>query len=75
MPSMPSNNNSEPHRQKPILIVNEKPKIISEKARNEVIHLKYYKHLKKGAHQSHLGSQWAGFWQTSQTEISNKIGI
>ena len=26
----------------------------------------YYKYLKKGAHQSHLGRQkWAGFWQIS----------
>ena len=32
----------------------------------KVIHPKYYKHLKKGAHQSHLGRQkWAGFWQIS----------
>ena len=32
----------------------------------KVIHPKYYKHLKKGTHQSHLGRQkWAGFWQIS----------
>ena len=32
----------------------------------KVIHPKYYKHLKKGACQSHLGRQkWAGFWQIS----------
>ena len=30
------------------------------------IHPKYYKHLKKGAHQSHLSDKkWAGFWQIS----------
>ena len=30
---------------------------------SKVIHPKYWKHLKKGAHQSHLGRQkWAGFW-------------
>ena len=30
----------------------------------KVIHSKYYKHLKKGAHQSYLGRQkWAGFWR------------
>ena len=28
----------------------------------KVIHLKHYQHLKKGAHQSHLGrKEWAGF--------------
>ena len=33
---------------------------------SKVIHPKYYKHLKKGAHQSNLGRQkWAGFWQIS----------
>ena len=28
----------------------------------KVIHLKYYKHLKKGAHQSHLGRQKMGWF-------------
>jgi hypothetical protein len=32
----------------------------------KVIHTKYYKHLKEGAHQSHFGrKKWAGFWQIS----------
>ena len=32
----------------------------------KVIHPKYYEHLKKGAHQSHLGrKKWAGLWQIS----------
>ena len=32
----------------------------------KVIHSKYYKHLKKSAHQSQLGqTKWAGFWQIS----------
>ena len=32
----------------------------------KVIHLKYYKHLKKAAQHSHLGRlEWAGFWQNS----------
>ena len=32
----------------------------------KVIHPKYYKHLKKGAQESHLGRQkWASFWQIS----------
>ena len=37
----------------------------------KVIHSKYYnKHLKKCAHQSHLGRQkWAAFWQISQVEL------
>ena len=43
------------------------------------MHPKYYKHLKKGAHQSHLGRQkWAGFRHislyTNKTEILNEIG-
>ena len=29
---------------------------------NKVIHLKYYKHLKKGPHQSHLGTQKMGWF-------------
>jgi hypothetical protein len=44
-------------------------------AQSKAIHPKYYKHFKKGAHQSHLGRQkWASFWQI-KTEILNKIGI
>ena len=45
----------------------------------KVIYPKYYKYLKKGAHQSHLGRQkWAGFRHislyTNKTEILNVIG-
>jgi hypothetical protein len=48
----------------------------------KVIHPKYYKHLKKGAHQSHSGRQKMGWFlacrlacTSSKTEILNKIGI
>ena len=51
----------------------------------KVIHPKYYKHLKKGAHQSHLGRQKMGWFladiksrlacTSSKIEILNKIGI
>ena len=46
----------------------------------KVIHTKYYEHLKKGAHQSHLGRQKNGLVygrlaRSSETEILNKIGI
>ena len=43
-----------------------KKRIIVEMIVGKVVHPKYYKHLKKSAHQSHLGRQkWAGFWQIS----------
>ena len=47
---------------------------------HKVMHPKYYKHLKKGARQSHLGRRkWAGSGRlaciSSKTEILNKIGI
>ena len=54
-----------------------KPSPVSHK----VIHPKYYKYLKKGAHQSHLGRQKnemvSGRFActSSKTEILNKIGI
>ena len=32
----------------------------------KVIHPKYYKHLKKGAHQSHLGRQKMGWFLADQ---------
>ena len=44
----------------------------------KVIHPKYYKHLKKGAHQNHLGSQEMGWFlagTSSKTKILNKKGI
>ena len=47
---------------------------------SSIIHPRYYKHLKKGAHQIHLGRQkWAGCGRlactSSKTKILNKIGI
>ena len=47
---------------------------------SSIIHPRYYKHLKKGAHQIHLGRQkWAGCGRlactSSKTGILNKIGI
>ena len=45
---------------------------------HKVIHPKYYKHLKKGAHQSHLGRQKMGWFSgrlactSSKTEICIK---
>ena len=47
----------------------------------KVTHPKYYEHLKKGAHQSHLGRQKNGLvlgrlaCKSRKTEILNKIGI
>ena len=47
----------------------------------KVIHPKYYKHLKKGAHQSHLGQTENGLVSgrlactSSKAKISNKIGM
>ena len=38
----------------------------------KVTHLKYYKLLKKGAHQNHLGRLAS---KSSKTKILNKIGI
>ena len=39
---------------------------LSFNATTKVIYLKYYRHLKKGAHQSHWGrNQWASFCQIS----------
>ena len=43
-----------------------KKRIIVEMIVGKVVHPKYYKHLKKSAHQSNLGRQkWAGFSQIS----------
>jgi hypothetical protein len=36
--------------------------VASWQAAGKVIHPKYYKHLKKGAHQSHLGRQKMGWF-------------
>ena len=47
---------------------------------NKVIHPKYYKHLKKGAHQCHFGRQKNGLVSgrlastSSKTKVLNKIG-
>ena len=56
--------------------------LLSLKLHNQykVIHPKYYKHLKKGAHQSHLDRKnelVSGRLDcaSSKTEILNKIGI
>jgi hypothetical protein len=35
----------------------------------KVIHPKYYKHLKKGAHQSHLGRQKMGWFLADQVRL------
>jgi hypothetical protein len=36
--------------------------VVEFQAQGKVIHLKYYKHLKKGTHQSHLGRQKMGWF-------------
>ena len=43
----------------------------------KVIHPKYYKHLKKGAHQAiWADKKWAGFWQVSlYSKVPNKRGV
>jgi hypothetical protein len=54
---------------------------LQTKVASKVIHPKYYKHLKKGAHQSHLGIKKNGLVSgrlactSSKTEILNKVGI
>jgi hypothetical protein len=35
----------------------------------KVIHPNYYKHLKKGAHQSHLGRQKMGWFLADQVKL------
>ena len=52
-------------------------KLLKVESVSKFIHPKYYKHLRKGAHQSHLSRPVSGrlACTPSKTEILNKIGI